>query len=135
VQAPKYSENLYTFRPMPVMAGQPAASPTSMAPAPAGAPVLPIRHTAGRGRSVYIAAVRPAIEKPLGAAMSSQYWKFPLNAQEIVSEVKWAANGMSLEVKGPATLVVEPLVQGSGTLLLHLLNYDVERRPSVEKGR
>jgi hypothetical protein len=64
--------------------------------------------------------------------MSSQYWRLPLNAQEILSEVKWAANGVSLEVKGPATLVVEPLVQGSGALLLHLLNYDVERRPSVE---
>jgi len=86
----------------------------------------------GHGRSVYIATVKPAIEKPTGVAMTSQYWKLPLNAAEIVSEVKWAANGVSLEVKAPATLVAEPLVQGSGTLLLHLLNYDVERRPSVE---
>src|SRR5207253_3837682 len=62
----------------------------------------------------------------------SQYWKLPVNAGEIVSEVKWAANGVSLEVKAPATLAVEPLVQGSDTLLVHLVNYDVERRPSVE---
>ena len=92
----------------------------------------PVRHTTGRGRSSYIAAVRPAVAKPTGAAMTSQYWKLPLNAQEIVGEVKWAANGVSLEVKGPQTLVVESLVQGPGTLLLHLVNYDVERRPSVE---
>ena len=137
VQAPKYSENLYTFRPMPVMPGQPIVSPTSTVRAPAavpgaGGPLMPIRRASGEGRSVYIAAVKAAVEKPSGTAMSSQYWKLPLNALEIVNEVKWAAKGVSLEVKSPATLVVEPQVQGSGTLLVHLLNYDVERRPSVE---
>ena len=134
VRAPKFSQNLYTFRSMPVMPGQPAASATSIVRAPAAPPkpMPPVRHTTGRGRSVYIASVRPAIQKPSGEAMTSPYWKLPLNAQEIVSEVKWAANVVSLDVKGPATLVVEPLTQGSSALLLHLLNYDVERRPSIE---
>jgi hypothetical protein len=132
VQAPKFSENLYTFRPMPVMPGQPA-TPTStvrppMAPAPGG--MQPIRHTLGNGHTVYIAAVKPAIEKPAGAVMTSQYWKLPLNAAEIANEVKWAADGGSLDVKGPQTLVVEPLRQGSGTILVHMLNYDAERRPA-----
>jgi hypothetical protein len=136
VKAPKYSENLYTFRPMPVMPGQQPASPTSTVRTPpaevsGGAPMAPIRRTAGRGRTVYIAAVRPAIDKPAGAAMTSIYWKLPVNAAEIISEVKWAANGVSLDVKAPPTVVVEPLMQDSGALLLHILNYDVERRPSV----
>jgi hypothetical protein len=136
VKAPKYSENLYTFRPMPIMPGQPASSPTSTvrpSETTAGsASVPPIRRSAGHGRCVYLAAIRPAMAKPSGAAMTSQYWKLPLNTAEIVGEIRWAANGASLEVKGPATLVVEPRMQDSGTLLLHILNYDVERRPSLQ---
>jgi hypothetical protein len=138
VNAPKYAEELYTFRPMPATRGQAGASPTSIVrppanPSPAGAAASPVRRSVGHGRSVYLPFVMPAIEKPSGMAMTSQYWKRPVNWQEILNEVKWAANGFSLEVKGPATLVAEPLVQEpGGRMLVHLLNYDVERRPSVE---
>ena len=65
--------------------------------------------------------------------MTSEYWKLPVNAQQIVDEIRWAANGVSLEIKGPSTLVAEPLEQPrTGRLLVHLLNYDVERHPSIE---
>lgn len=43
------------------------------------------------------------------------------------------ADGISLEVKGPATLVAEPLKQpDTGRVLVHLLNYDDERHPTIE---
>ena len=70
--------------------------------------------------------------------MTSEYWKLPVNSQQIVDEVRWAAtgvplDGVSLDIRGPSTLVAESLEQPStGRLLVHLLNYDVERHPSIE---
>ena len=91
------------------------------------------RRNSGQGRCAYLPSVKPAVQKPAGASMTSQYWKLPLNWQEIIEAVKWAATGVSLEVKGPRTLVVEALEQEPGNrLLVHLLNYDDARHPSVE---
>jgi len=90
----------------------------------------PVRHQAG-GRVVYIPEIKPAIEKPLGARMTYQYWKLPLNSNDIVDSVRWAAGSLSVEVTAPRTVVIEPMRQGSKKLLLHLLNYDVARTPSV----
>lgn len=94
----------------------------------------PVRNQAGRGRVVYIAEVKPAVEKPPTVRMSSQYWKLPVNWKELIEEVKWAAGGsLSLEVDAPATLVSELLEQKEqGRLLVHLLNYDVQRVPSLK---
>jgi hypothetical protein len=82
---------------------------------------------------VYIPEIKPAIEKPAGARMTSEYWKLPLNWQEIVHSVRWAAGGgFSLEVNAPRTVVTEPMKQAhTNKLLVHLLNYDVARIPSV----
>ncbi len=122
--AAKYRENLYTFRTYPSMSS--ATIQTSNPPAA-------LRHNFGKGRSAYLPSVKPAIEKRPGAAMTSEYWKLPVNWQEIVNDVKWAANGVSLEVKGPLTLVVEPEEQSPGNrLLVHFVNYDDVRHPSVD---
>ena len=129
IDAPKYRENLYTFRPYPGV--NPGAGMPRQASAAPAAPA-PVRRNFGRGRSAYIPQVRPAVAKPAGAAMTSEYWKLPVNWQQIVDEVRWAANGFSLEVKGPPALVAEPLDQpGTGRVLIHLINYD-ERRPAPE---
>lgn len=95
------------------------------------------RKQAGRGRAAYIPEVRPAIEKPSGARMTSQYWKLPLNAAELVDTVKWAAGGQfSLEVAGaPPTVVAELMRQKTGKLLVHLINYDVARTPVLRNIR
>jgi hypothetical protein len=90
-----------------------------------------VRRQAGAGRVVYIPEIEPAIEKPLGARMTSQYWKLPLNSREIVDAVRWAVGNFSIEVTAPNTVVAEPMRQGTNKLLLHLLNYDVARTPSV----
>jgi hypothetical protein len=121
VKAPPFREDIYTFLPLP---------PSTPGAVPAGPP--PVRRTVGSGRSSYIAAVRPAMAKPSGASMTSQYWKLPLNGSEIVDEVRWAARETSLRVKGPDTLVVEAVEQeGTGRLLVHLLNYN-DARGAVE---
>ena len=132
VNAPRYSENLYTFRPYP--SAIPGNTQAPSAPSAAAGKIgPPFRHTSGRGRSSYIVSVRPAVLKPAGAPMISAYWKLPVNAEQIVQEVRWAAHDISLEVKGPSTLVAEPLEQPEANrLLIHLLNYDVARRPVLE---
>jgi hypothetical protein len=137
IDAAAYRENLYTFRPYPsaIPSARNSASTELHEPRSEPAPA-PVRHTFGHGRSSYIAAVRPSIPKPPGAPMISEYWKLPVNAQQIVDEVRWAANGVSLEVNGPSTLVAEPLEQPTtGRMMVHLVNYDVERHPSIDNVR
>jgi len=95
-------------------------------------PAAPVRRQSGAGRVVYIPEIKPALAKPSGARMTRQYWKLPRNAKEIVDEVRWAAGDFSLDVSAPATIVAEPMRQPRAhKLLLHLLNYDVSRTPSL----
>lgn len=92
-----------------------------------------VRNHYRSGRAVYVPEVKPAIEKPRAARMTSQYWKLPVNWQELVEAVRWAANGrLSLEVNAPLTVVAEVTEQKQeGKLLVHFLNYDVARVPNV----
>ena len=99
---------------------------------PGGAPV---RREVGQGRVAYLGSVKPAMAKPSGVPMISRYWKLPLNWQELVAAVKWAARDkLSFEVKAPLTVTAELLEQkAKGRLLLHLINYGVGRTPEVAK--
>ena len=94
----------------------------------------PVRGQVGRGRVVYVSEVKPALSKPTGEPMTSQYWKLPENWRELVDSVRWAAGGqLTLEVAAPLTVTAELLTQPkTGRLLLHLINYDFERTPSIE---
>jgi hypothetical protein len=93
----------------------------------------PVRSQGGRGRVVYIPEIQPAIEKPMGARMTSQYWKLPVNWKEITDSVRWAAGGsFSLELNAPSTVIAEPMEQRqTRKLLVHFVNYNVARTPSV----
>jgi len=93
----------------------------------------PVRNVIGRGRAVYVPEVKPATTKPPAAPMTSDYWKLPVNWGELASAVSWAAGDhLSLEVKAPLTVTAELLEQKkSNTLLVHLLNYDVQQSPIV----
>ena len=93
----------------------------------------PVRNLVGRGRVVYVPEVKPATAKPPTAPMTSEYWKLPVNWEELASAVSWAAGDhLSLEVKAPLTVTAELLEQKkSNRLLVHLLNYDVQRSPIV----
>jgi hypothetical protein len=94
----------------------------------------PVRNQVGSGRVVYVPQVKPSLQKPPFVPMTSHYWRLPLNWQELVEAARWAAGGeLALEVKAPLTVTTNLLVQKpSGTLLVHLVNYDVERTPKVE---
>lgn len=89
--------------------------------------IAPVRNQVGRGRVTYLAALKPAIEKPPAARMTSQYWKLPWNWEELVAAVRWAARGkFSLEVQTPESLAVaaEFVEQASeNRRLVHLVNY------------
>ena len=93
----------------------------------------PARSQAGKGRVVYIPSVKAIMDKPPAAPMTSQYWKLPSNWQELAGAVKWAAgDSLALEVKAPLTVTAELIEQkAQGRLLVHLLNYDVERTPAT----
>jgi hypothetical protein len=97
----------------------------------ASAPV--VKNQVGKGRVVYIPAVKPAIPKPPAVPMTSQYWKLPLNANDLIEAVKWAAGGaLSLELKAPPTVTAELIFQEkNSSLILHLINYDALRHPVV----
>ncbi len=109
------------------VAGQPEAGENR-------SPARPIRNQVGRGRVVYIPEVSASIQKPSTAPMTSQYWKLPLNWQELIDAVRWAAGGdLMLEVKAPLTVTSNLLMKRtSASFVIHLLNYDAERSPSVE---
>ena len=99
----------------------------------AAAGAAPVRRQQGKGRVVYIPSVQPAMEKPPGAAMTSQYWKLPRNARDLVDAVRWAAGGeLSLEVQAPPHVVAE-LIDQNGRVLVHLLNYAAEHGPGPGK--
>jgi hypothetical protein len=89
--------------------------------------IAPLRNRIGHGRVSYIPSVKPAIERPRAERMSSRYWKLPLNCEELIEGVKWAAGGkLSLEVMAPGTraVVAELMDQpGKRRRLVHLVNY------------
>ena len=99
-------------------------------PAPVG---KLLRRQAGKGRVVYIPEIIPAIEKPSRVSMTSEFWKLPLNAQELVDAVKWAGGGsILLDTDAPSTTALEVLEQEkNSSLLLHMINYDAARTPSI----
>src|SRR3989441_3765774 len=93
-----------------------------------------IRRQVGQGRVVYIPQVKPAIPKPPTERMTSQYWKLPVNWRELIDAVRWAAGGrLSLQVTAAPTVVTELVEQKEkDELIVHLLNYDVAKNPSVQ---
>jgi hypothetical protein len=97
-------------------------------------PAGPRRNQAGRGRVVYIPEVKAAVEKPSAVPMTSRYWNLPLNWQDLIEAVLWAADGeLGLEVKAPLTVTGNLLRQKeTAAMLLHLINYAVGRDPLVK---
>ena len=97
--------------------------------------IPPVQNHVGQGRVSYIPAIKPAIPKPPAVPMTFQYWKLPLNWEEVIEQVRWAVGGkFSLEVKAPETLAViaEQAQQvGRNRRLVHLLNYDSLRGSTV----
>ncbi len=94
----------------------------------------PVRNQTDGGRVVYLPEVKPSVAKPAMTPMANHYWALPLNAPELVDAVRWAGGGeLALEVKAPPAVTTNLVSQrSSGAVLVHLVNYDVERTPKVE---
>ena len=93
--------------------------------------IPPARGQVGQGRVSYIPAIKPAIPKPPVVRMTSEYWKLPLNWEDLIEQVRWAVGGkLSLEVEAPGTtaVIAEYTQQvGRNRRLIHLLNCDSAR--------
>jgi hypothetical protein len=80
----------------------------------------------GKGRVVYIPEITPSVPKPSGVAMTSNYWKLPLNNSELIESVEWASgNNLSVSIAAPQTITME-LTQkkDKSASILHLVNFD-----------
>ncbi|MCK9413283.1 MAG: beta-galactosidase [Prolixibacteraceae bacterium] len=84
------------------------------------------KNQVGKGRVVYIPRVKPSIPKPEAAAMSGQYWKLPLNWEELIESVQWASgNSLSLSIEAPLSVTMELTEkEDKSALILHLVNFD-----------
>ncbi len=92
----------------------------------------PIQQQYDLGRVVYLPAITPSIELPKKTATTSEYWKLPVNEQELADAVKWAAGGnLSFEVLAPSFVAAE-FLQQKNSVLLHLVNYDSDHTPLIK---
>jgi hypothetical protein len=94
------------------------------------------RTQAGAGRVVYLPSVEfdgamPPLESYF--AITNVFWKRPKNWKDIIEAVQWAAQDkLSVTVEGPDYLVGNfTLQKREQRLLLHLVNYDAARTPTV----
>lgn len=86
------------------------------------------------GKIVYIPEVIPVKPKPAAAPMTSQYWKLPRNYKELIQAVYWAADSsLPLNIEAPPSVTAElTQKEDQSALMLHLINYDSKRNPSVK---
>ena len=84
------------------------------------------------GRTVYVPAIVPSIERPPSEPMINRFWGLPQNYQELVDAVIWAAKGsLPVQVEAPLTTVVELTASTTQPLLtLHFINYEPDRKVS-----
>lgn len=87
---------------------------------------LVIQNKVGKGRVVYISNVQPSINKPEAVAMTSKYWKLPVNYEKLIKSVKWASNdNLSFNVNAPLSVTAELTEKkNKSSLFIHLVNYD-----------
>ncbi|HET7100483.1 MAG TPA: hypothetical protein VFJ52_04970, partial [Terriglobia bacterium] len=65
--------------------------------------------------------------------IDNRFWKRPANWEELISEMRWAANSeMPVEISGPeflaANLVGQP---GKQREMVHLVNFNAKNTPSI----
>lgn len=95
----------------------------------------PVQKAFGNGRVVYVPEIIPATPKPPGAAMTNEYWSSAVNHQALRDAVMWAAGNtitLSTEESLSDTVTMELVHQElEKRLILHILNYDHARHPSI----
>jgi hypothetical protein len=88
---------------------------------------IPIqKNNADKKRIVYIPYIQPSLPKPAALPMSSQYWKLPLNRNDLVESIQWASgNNLSVKIEAPLTVTMELYQkEDKSAFILHLINFD-----------
>jgi Beta-galactosidase trimerisation domain len=92
----------------------------------------PVRKQAGKGRSVYLPALRFDGTLPEFGnyfRVDNRFWKKPRNWQEFTDAIRWAGNGeASLQIDGPDYLVANVVAQpAQRRMMIHLVNYNARQ--------
>lgn len=99
------------------------------------------RYYTGKGKVVYIPSLRSDrtldfehfVFKPFASnqpMVTPEYWKEPVNQDEIINAIKWVANDLlPFELQAPRHVVAELQRKADNSMVfLHLLNYDIENK-------
>jgi hypothetical protein len=88
----------------------------------------------GDGKVVYIPEVIPSKPKPATTAMTSQYWKLPMNWKELIHSVQCAEDSsLPVTIEAPLNVTMELTAkEDNSALMLHLLNYDFKSNPFIQ---
>jgi hypothetical protein len=92
------------------------------------------RKQLGKGRVIYIPEIIPSRPKPPTVAMTSQYWKLPVNWKELIHSVQWASDSsLVMSIEAPVNVTSELMLkEDNSAMLLHLLNYDFAKDSSIQ---
>lgn len=94
------------------------------------------RNIFGKGRVAYLPAIEMDGQKPPAAPMRHQYWKSARNSTEVLAATRWAMGGpFSIETaQSLSPYLVMNLVEQKGgkRRMLHVVNYDCARNPSIQ---
>lgn len=95
----------------------------------------PIRQNFGKGKIIYVPEITPSVKRPPNAAMTSPYWAPAANEKVLRDAVRWVIGDRPTVETGPglSSYVTVELrhQQAKNRLLLHVLNYDHARTPSI----
>ncbi len=97
---------------------------------------LPIRKVADKGRVVYFPGI--PFDGPLPRmepyfTIDNRFWKRPANWEELIGEIRWAANAeMPVDISGPEFLAANLVCQlEKRREMVHLVNYNAKLAPSI----
>jgi Beta-galactosidase/Beta-galactosidase trimerisation domain len=97
---------------------------------------LPVRKLVGKGRVVYFPGIPfdgPLPQMEPYFTIDNRFWKRPANWEELISEIRWAANAeMPAEVSGPEFLAANLTGQPEKRRqMLHLVNFGAAHSPAI----
>jgi len=95
---------------------------------------LMFRGSFGKGRFVYLSRLEPV--KPFGYrieddAITTSHWHLPKNRKQLLEAIRYASrSNLTIEISGPEGLGAEARRSEDGRLLIHLVNYRLEKSAS-----
>jgi len=114
---------------------RPASVLATLLESATGGDGAPRRATFGRGRVIGLPRLEPTIPFEYGTtdwAILPKYWHLPKNHAAFLRAIAWALAGRSLaDITAPLGVAAEMRRTADGRLLIHLLDYDADRRSTT----